>query len=66
MKLRWKVWTGELGGYVVGGGVGQAVDCSASSTCNVTFAARELVECILRKSREESLDIERRGCEEGR
>jgi len=61
MKLRWKVWTGELGGYVVGGGVGQVVDCFAPSKCNVGFAASELVDWILRKSREESLVVEKRG-----
>ena len=60
------MWTGELGGYVVGGGVGQVVDCLVSSKFNVGFNASELVEWILRKSREESPDIDKRGWEEGR
>jgi hypothetical protein len=59
--LKWKVWMGELGGNVVGGG--HAIISCVLLRCN---AASELVDCILRSSLIESVEVGKRGCEQGR
>jgi hypothetical protein len=57
------VWTGELGGNVVGGGVGHAIDSSVLLKCN---AESELVDWILRGSLSESVQVGGKGWEHGR
>lgn len=65
--LKRKVWTGELGGNVVGGGVGHAIDSSVSlKRDDVSFVASELVDWILRRSRSESVQVGKRVWEQGR
>jgi len=50
----------------VGGGVGHVIGCSALFKCIVNFAASELVDWILRGSRKDSVQFEKKGWEQGR